>query len=59
MASKKSKAWKNTLNIIYGVGAAIVILGALFKLEHYPGVSISSASWPRTWEFQPSTVTFP
>lgn len=39
MASKKSKAWKNTLNIIYGVGAAIVILGALFKLEHYPGAS--------------------
>lgn len=37
---KKSKAWKNTMNIIYGVGAAIVILGALFKLEHYPGASI-------------------
>lgn len=37
---KKSKAWKNTMNIIYGVGASIVILGALFKLEHYPGASI-------------------
>ncbi|MFK7973209.1 MAG: gliding motility protein GldL [Bacteroidia bacterium] len=28
------------MNIIYGVGASIVILGALFKLEHYPGASI-------------------
>jgi gliding motility-associated protein GldL len=37
---KKSKAWKNSMNIIYGVGASIVILGALFKLEHYPGASI-------------------
>ena len=37
---KKSKAWKNTLNIIYGVGASIVILGALFKLEHLPGASL-------------------
>ncbi|MEZ4684873.1 MAG: gliding motility protein GldL [Bacteroidia bacterium] len=37
---KKSKAWKNTLNIVYGVGASIVILGALFKLEHYPGASV-------------------
>jgi len=23
-------------NLIYGVGAAIVILGALFKIQHYP-----------------------
>ncbi len=36
---KKSKAWKNSLNIVYGVGAAIVILGALFKLEHLEGAS--------------------
>ena len=37
---KKSKAWKNTLTISYGVGASIVILGALFKLEHLPGASL-------------------
>ena len=37
---KKSKAWKNSLNIVYGVGASIVILGALFKLEHLPGASL-------------------
>jgi gliding motility-associated protein GldL len=37
---KKSKAWKNGMNIVYGVGAAIVIIGALAKLEHWPGASL-------------------
>ena len=36
---KKSKAWKNGMNIVYGIGAAIVIVGALFKLEHFKGAS--------------------
>lgn len=40
MSRHKSKAWRNTLNVIYGVGAAIVILGALFKLEHFKGASL-------------------
>jgi len=26
-------------NMVFGIGAAIVILGALFKLEHWPGGS--------------------
>ncbi len=33
----KSRAGKNIMNIIYGVGAAIVILGALFKILHLTG----------------------
>ena len=43
MARKKgvfgSKLFKNGMNIIYGVGAAIVIAGALFKIEHWEGAS--------------------
>ena len=33
---KKYNFWMGKL---YGIGAAIVILGALFKIEHYPGAS--------------------
>lgn len=36
----KSRAGKNIMNIIYGVGAAIVILGALFKILHLPGATL-------------------
>lgn len=32
-----SKSWKNFMKYVYGWGAAIVIVGALFKLQHYPG----------------------
>lgn len=35
-----SKSWKNFMKYVYGWGASIVIIGALFKLEHYPGASI-------------------
>lgn len=31
-----SKAWKNFMAKLYGFGAAIVILGALFKIMHWP-----------------------
>ena len=30
----KSKAYKRTMNFVYGMGAAIVIIGALFKIQH-------------------------
>jgi len=36
----KSKAWKNFMAKLYGWGAAVVIVGALFKIEHFPGASI-------------------
>jgi gliding motility-associated protein GldL len=31
---------KKTMNFAYGMGAAVVIVGALFKLMHWPGASI-------------------
>lgn len=32
-----SKAWKLFMAKLYGIGAAVVILGALFKIMHWPG----------------------
>lgn len=33
----KSKGFKTFMSRLYGFGASIVILGALFKINHYPG----------------------
>lgn len=33
----QSKKNKKLMNMVYGLGAAIVILGALFKIMHWPG----------------------
>ena len=33
----KSKAGKKIMNMVYGLGAAVVIVGALFKIMHWPG----------------------
>lgn len=35
-----SKRWKQFMAKLYGIGASVVILGALFKIQHYPGASI-------------------
>lgn len=32
-----SKSWKNFMAKLYGIGGGVVIIGALFKLQHYPG----------------------
>ena len=32
-----TKAWKNFMSKLYGIGAAVVIVGALFKIQHWPG----------------------
>jgi len=32
----KSKGFKKGMNMVYGLGAAIVIVGALFKIMHWP-----------------------
>ena len=31
---------KKAMNFAYGMGAAVVIIGALFKLMHWPGASL-------------------
>src|SRR5882672_4292792 len=33
----KSKAWKSFMAKLYGLGAAVVIVGAMFKIMHWPG----------------------
>lgn len=35
-----SMKFKNIMKYVYGLGAAIVILGALFKIMHWPGADI-------------------
>ncbi|MCK9254634.1 MAG: gliding motility protein GldL [Bacteroidales bacterium] len=35
-----SKKWKKFMGFIYGWGAAIVMVGALFKIQHLPGAGI-------------------
>ncbi len=34
-----SKSWKNIMKYVYGIGAAVVIMGALFKIMHWPFAS--------------------
>lgn len=34
-----SKGWKNLMAKMYGIGASVVIIGALFKINHYPFAS--------------------
>ncbi len=33
----QSKGFKKFMNMVYGLGAAVVIVGALFKIMHWPG----------------------
>jgi gliding motility-associated protein GldL len=34
-----SKGWKKFMAKLYGFGAAVVIFGAMFKIQHWPGAS--------------------
>lgn len=36
----QSSGWKNFMAKLYGLGAMVVIIGALFKIQHWPGASI-------------------
>lgn len=35
-----SKKWKGFMAKLYGFGAAVVIVGALFKIQHWPGAGL-------------------
>lgn len=35
-----SKSFKNVMAKLYGIGAAVVIAGALFKIMHWPGANV-------------------
>ena len=35
-----SSGWKNFMAKLYGIGASVVIIGAMFKIMHWPGASI-------------------
>ncbi len=35
-----SKRFKNFMSKLYGIGASVVIIGAMFKILHYPGADI-------------------
>jgi gliding motility-associated protein GldL len=32
----QSSGWKNFMSKLYGIGASVVIIGELFKIQHYP-----------------------
>ena len=36
----RSRGFRNFMAKVYGWGASVVILGALFKINHYPGADI-------------------
>jgi gliding motility-associated protein GldL len=36
----QTSGWKNFMAKLYGWGASVVIIGALFKINHYPGANI-------------------
>lgn len=39
----QSRGWKVFIAKLYGLGAAVVIVGALFKIQHYPGAGFMLA----------------
>jgi hypothetical protein len=37
----QSSGWKSFTAKLYGFGASIVIVGALFKIQHWPGAGVA------------------
>lgn len=36
----QSSGWKSFMSKLYGIGASVVIIGALFKIQHYPAAGL-------------------
>lgn len=36
----QTRGWKNFMSKVYGIGAAVVLVGAMFKIMHWPGSGI-------------------
>ncbi len=36
----QTKGWKNFMSKVYGIGASVVLVGAMFKIMHWPGSGI-------------------
>ncbi len=36
----ESSGWKNFMSKLYGIGASVVIIGALFKIQHWKGAGL-------------------
>ncbi|MGQ9847467.1 MAG: type IX secretion system motor protein PorL/GldL [Bacteroidales bacterium] len=36
----QTKGWKNFMSKVYGIGASVVLVGAMFKIMHWPGASV-------------------
>ncbi|HOU98059.1 MAG TPA: gliding motility protein GldL [Bacteroidales bacterium] len=36
----QTKGWKNFMSKVYGIGASVVLVGAMFKIMHWPGAGI-------------------
>lgn len=36
----QSTGWKNFMAKLYGIGASVVIIGAMFKIQHWPGAGV-------------------
>jgi len=39
----QSSGWKNFMAKLYGIGASVVIIGALFKIQHWNGAGLMLA----------------
>jgi hypothetical protein len=39
----QSSGWKNFMAKLYGIGASVVIIGALFKIQHWTGAGLMLA----------------